>query len=32
MNLHTAAGTGNAIGSLVAAYKANTPVDPARPG
>lgn len=32
VNLHTAAGTGNAIGSLVAAYKANTPVDPARRG
>lgn len=26
VNLHTAAGTGNAIGSLVAAYKANTPM------
>lgn len=26
VNLHTAAGTGNAIGSLVAAYKANTPL------
>lgn len=26
VNLHTAAGTGNAIGSLVAAYKSNTPM------
>ena len=26
VNLHTAAGTGNAIGSLVAAYRANTPL------
>ncbi|CAM2983854.1 benzoylformate decarboxylase [Mycobacterium intermedium] len=26
VNLHTAAGTGNAMGSLVAAYKANTPM------
>ena len=26
VNLHTAAGTGNAIGSLVAAYKSNTPL------
>jgi benzoylformate decarboxylase len=26
VNLHTAAGTGNAIGSLVAAYRANTPM------
>ena len=26
VNLHTAAGTGNAMGSLVAAYRANTPL------
>lgn len=26
VNLHTAAGTGNAMGSLVASYKANTPL------
>lgn len=26
VNLHTAAGTGNAMGSLVAAYRANTPM------
>ncbi|MCL2533166.1 MAG: benzoylformate decarboxylase, partial [Nocardiaceae bacterium] len=26
VNLHTAAGTGNALGSLVAAYRANTPL------
>lgn len=26
VNLHTAAGTGNALGSLIAAYKANTPL------
>jgi benzoylformate decarboxylase len=26
VNLHTAAGTGNAMGSLVAAYKSNTPL------
>ncbi|MET0698456.1 MAG: thiamine pyrophosphate-binding protein, partial [Mycobacterium sp.] len=26
VNLHTAAGTGNAMGSLVASYKANTPM------
>lgn len=26
VNLHTAAGTGNAMGSLIAAYKANTPL------
>lgn len=26
VNLHTAAGTGNAVGSLVAAYRANTPL------
>src|SRR5689334_22269127 len=26
VNLHTAAGTGNAMGSLIAAYRANTPL------
>src|SRR5271154_4440289 len=26
VNLHTAAGTGNAMGSLIAAYKSNTPL------
>jgi benzoylformate decarboxylase len=26
VNLHTAAGMGNAMGSLVAAYRANTPL------
>jgi benzoylformate decarboxylase len=26
VNLHTSAGTGNAMGSLVAAYKGNTPL------
>src|SRR6202161_1347819 len=26
VNVHTAAGTGNAMGSLIAAYKSNTPL------
>jgi benzoylformate decarboxylase len=32
VNVHTAAGTGNAMGSLVAAYRGNTPSSSRRAG